>query len=84
MAKYTIKELRKMQTFSKSHAEFKGLIQHTVWVRDNLEEREFLKKSQDQVLINSKRTAIIVKNGGLLSLYVDDVSYCRKVAKSLI
>ena len=75
------RELKKMKMNSINEAESKGLIQHTIWVRDNLNERDFLKRSKDQVLINPKREAMIVQNGGLLSLFVDDVSYCRKVEK---
>lgn len=82
MIKSINKELRIMKMYSLGEAKTKGLIQHTVWVRDNMEERDFLKRSQDQVLVNTNRVALIVKNGGRLSLYVDDVSYIRKVAKS--
>jgi hypothetical protein len=84
MAKSEINDLKAMKIVDWSVARKKGLIQHTVWVSDNMEERAFLKRCQDQVLINPRRTALIVRNGGRLSLYVDDVSYCRKVAKSLI
>jgi hypothetical protein len=82
MIKSINKELRTMKMHSLSEASEKGLIQHTIWVRDNMEERDFLKRSQDQVLINPKRVAMVVQNGGRLSLFVDDVSYCRKVEKA--
>jgi len=54
--------------------EAENLMQLTIWVRDNEKERRFLQKTENQVLINKSRKTMIVKKGGLLALFVNEVS----------
>jgi len=54
--------------------EAENLMQLTIWVRDNEKERRFLQKTEKQVLINKGRKSMIVKKGGLLALFVNEVS----------
>lgn len=59
---------------SRDTAEKRGLIQHTVWLLDSPEEREFLQSRYNLITRDKHRICMFVKWGFQIALFCDDVT----------
>jgi len=46
----------------------------TCWLRDNVDNREFLKRWYDQVMMNKNRKAVYACKGTMIALFVNNVT----------